>query len=135
MITVARTAHRKIVREFKVKDAVNRDSKLMKDPKATYAQIRASKRCATGKVQNLTVGDEIFIGDDVKTGFFMAINELKTRKPDCLLTSTYVKDFISDYLHILELCKMGNKIPQISEEKSLLRYPTFEKFSENISTE
>ena len=118
--SLARTQHRKLIRLFKTKASLERDSKLLSDPKATFNGIRAAKRLKAGTIQRLDVGPKSYYGDKVKCGFFDAINQLKTVKPVDTQSISFT-DFAEDYNNIIKLSVNSPSIPQISEQKSFLQ--------------
>ena len=115
----ARADHRKLVRQFKAMDAFNRDSSLLANPSLTFKKIRASRRNNIGNINLLHVGDKEYVGEQVGDGFFDSISQLKTRDPGKLESSPHFKNVASEFLSILELCKSGKPLPQITREKSL----------------
>ena len=126
----ARCNHRKLLRMDKANAALERDELLFSNPIAVQKKIRASKRCKAGKIQKLSVGNKTYIGDSVQDGFFDSISKLKTRDESSLNLSEHFADFSSDYLHILELCKAGQKIPSITETQS---FKLLQKLKPNVN--
>lgn len=114
----SRIEHRKLCRQFKARDAERRDQSLLSDPKATYANIKLRKRGMARRINKLSVGSKTYSGDNIPDGFFDSISTLKTRNTNSLNTSPYFADFCSTYQNILELCKTGDPIPDISEKAS-----------------
>ena len=100
------------MRQIRAKEAFARDSNLMTNPLQTYSRIRASKRYKAGKITKLKVGDKTYQDNAVPDGFFNSISKLKTRNTSSMTFS----NFSISYHHIIELCKTGAKIPQISEK-------------------
>ena len=80
--TEAKRLHRKLVRSFKVKDSVERDSKLLKDPRATFADIRRAKQAKIGSIGKLQVENRTYLGDHVQDGFYEAVSTLKSKNMD-----------------------------------------------------
>ena len=111
----SRIAHRRLVRQIRAKEALARDSNLLTNPLQTYSKIRASRRSKAGKINKLKVGTKIYQGETVPDGFFDSITALKTRNTSSIMSSKPFLDFSVSYHHIIELCKTGAEIPQISE--------------------
>ena len=115
----SRIAHRRLVRQFRAKEAFDRDNNLLTKPIQTYKKIRASRRCKASKINKLKVGVKTYQGKTVPDGFFDSISKLKTRNTASNGTSKTFNDFSISYHHIMELCKHGARIPPISESESL----------------
>ena len=114
-----RSQHRKLIRSVHAKEAISRDSNLMKNPGTTFAHIRASRRANAGKIHKLNVGDSTFFGENVPDGFFMSVHQLKTRNNDVLETSPHFLNISSDYHNIIKLSKDSKDIEPITEMQSL----------------
>ena len=110
-----RTKYRQLVRRLRALDSYSRDLKLMNLPTLTYASIRRSKR-KNDAISSLTVGDVMYSGDAVKDGFYESIRQLKMKNTGSTVdTRTETLDLISDYSHIVQLCKTSNQVPLVSE--------------------
>ena len=120
--TNMRKDHRKLVRAFKAKDAVSRDTDLFliksKDPRPFFKKIRASKSDKTNQVKKLFVKDKTYLEERVCDGFYDSISSLKTRDIESLKNNHYFTEFQNDYQNILKICQSGLKIPPISEKKA-----------------
>ena len=116
---VSRHTHRKLVRSVLSKQSIDRDTRLLNDPKKTFAQIRRSKAANNASINTLYVGDKAYLGDDVSTGFFDAISNLKTKDKTKILDSSFHRDFTDDYRHIIELCRSGRPVKNVSEVEAL----------------
>ena len=81
-------------------------------------QLLRSKRSKASKLSKLHVGVKTYHGDSVKDGFYDSISNLKSRDWDTLDASEQLSEFSLDYLNILEVCKSGASIPDISEKDS-----------------
>ena len=118
----SRNSHRKLLRAFKAKDAIKRDTNIYsiceKDPRSLFKSIRAVKRGKVNKVKKLKVDQKTYLDDAVCDGFFDAISNLKTLDDTSIENSEYFDGFSSDYRNILKICESGAKIPQISENDS-----------------
>ena len=66
----------------------------------------------------------------MQDGFFNSISQLKTKDEVTLSNSEHFQEFSSDYYHILELCKVGNKIPAITESQS---FKILQKMKPNVN--
>ena len=115
----SRSLHRKLVRRFKFKDDVYRDANLMNPPSKTFAKIRALKKCSLGRINKLTVGADVYTGDNVNTGFYNAIKSLKSRNDAELQKSFSFRSVTQHFENILKLAEDSPPIKPISEEKSL----------------
>ena len=119
----ARTKHRKLVRENKAKDAIERDKKvseiLSKNPLSIFKQIRQAKRNQSATINKLHVGDKTYLDSSVPDGFFDSISRLKSRDPDSLSKSETFASFNEDYKNIIAISHHGEKISAISESDSL----------------
>ena len=115
----AKAHHRKLVRHLKAMDASNRDASLLANPSQTFRRIRAYKRNNLGKINLLNVGDKQYVGEQVADGFYDSISQLKTRDHGKLARSSHFKNSTSEFSSILDLCKSGKPLPQISRAKSL----------------
>ena len=118
----ARILHRKLEREHKAGQSSRRDEILYsvcsKDPSPIFKGIRSSKRTTAAKISKLTVGDKMYLGDNVKDGFFDSISQLKSRDSESLSASPTFSNFSALFSNILEVCKHGPLIPPISESES-----------------
>ena len=115
---VARAQHRKLLREQKAMQSSERDQLLFSNPTMIQQKIKSSKRAKAGNIQKLTVGNKTYVGASVRDGFYDSISQLKSRDDDLLQHSDQFVEFSSDYYNILELCKLGDKIPPITEKQS-----------------
>ena len=111
--------HRKLTRQFRAKDAFVRDQNLLCNPSATFSRIRAVKRGRLGKINKLKVNDKTYVAEAVPDGFFDAISGLKARNTEALNKAKYFQEFSMDFSNIIELCKAGPSIPEISLEDTL----------------
>ena len=84
----ARMRHRSLHRQYKAEQAWKRDHTLYsvctKDPSVIFKSIKSVKRGSIRKIQKLTVGKKVYVGDSVKDGFFDSISQLKSRDPNIL---------------------------------------------------
>ena len=115
----ARMRHRSLHRQYKAEQAWKRDHTLYsvctKDPSVIFKSIKSVKRGSIRKIQKLTVGKKVYVGDSVKDGFFDSISQLKSRDPNILAADSKLSSLLPGYKNILEICKNGPPIPTISE--------------------
>ena len=107
---------RKLISENKAQLSYERDELLHSNPSAIQKKIKSSRRCNAEKIQKVTVRSKTYVGDCVQDGFYDSISSLKSRDDESLKASQYFQEFSVDYENILELCKLGEEIPQISEK-------------------
>ena len=115
--------HRKLERQFNARLSLERDehlhSVLSKNPSSIYKTIKRYKRTKAGKLYKLTVGKNTYFDSSVKDGFYESISKLKTKDSISLAKSEYFSDFKNDFDNIIDICRNGDKIPEISEIDSL----------------
>ena len=81
------------------------------------SSIKASKKDSI-TLNKLFVGNDVFTGRDVGKGFFTSIKSLKSRDHSSLDSCPSFQDFVTEHKHILEICKLGKKIPLLSFKKA-----------------
>ena len=113
-----RSNHRKLVRSFKAQDSIKRDSMLLNNPAVTYAKIRKTKRSNAGKISKLVVNSDTYFDQHVQDGFYASVHGLKTCDRQKLENSSHFQEALSDYSHIIELCKASEPLGQISETEA-----------------
>ena len=124
-VAASRSQLQKVKRAANLQKELERDKNLYEirssKPGSLFASIRRNKRQSV-KINKLHVGSDTFTGENVRNGFFKSISELKTRDPSLSSSRTF-QEFVSAHEHILEICKTGNKIPNLSFEsaKTLLK--------------
>ena len=79
--------------------------------------MKASKKDSI-TLNKLHVGNDVFTGKDVGKGFFTSISSLKSRDVSSLESCPTFQEFVTDHNHILEICKLGKKIPLLSYDKA-----------------
>ena len=82
------------------------------------------------KIQKLTVGDKVYVGDSVQDGFYDSISQLKSRDDASLDNDAKFNEFSADYHNIIEVCKHGSPIPPISETDS---FKLIQKMKKDVS--
>ena len=112
---------KRLVRKANANESVSRDEKinlvLSNNPSALYKAVRSSKNCNAGKIQRLFVQDRLYLGEEVADGFYESLLNLKTLNKSSLESPDYV-DFAAEFENIIEICKNGEKILPITEDKS-----------------
>ena len=130
----ARDQHRKLERRYKAEQSSRRDETLFSmctsNPSPIFKSIKSSKRSTAGKIQKLSVGHKVYVGDSVQDGFYDSISQLKSRDSVSLSNDAKFKDFSADYDNILEVCKHGPPIPPISETES---FKLLQKMKKDVS--
>ena len=111
----------RLLRYNRYQENFKRDSLLCSlssdDLSPAYRFIKKIRSSKIKPIQKLTVGSDSFEGRMVPDGMFESIRSLKN-KPVALTKDPKYPDFSEEYLHILELCQEGKKIPPLSVEKS-----------------
>ena len=118
----AKTEHRKLVRKLDVQESIKRNEQhhtIISNPSKIFQSIRNAKRCSSGKVEKLNVGNKVYLGDQVADGFFDSLSNLKSIDRQFLDNSTSYNLFKEDYQHILKICSAGKPLPPVSEMRSL----------------
>ena len=119
----ARTAHRKLERYHRAELSRKRDEKLFQlissNPNSIFKSIKSSKRGVASRVHKLRVGNKVYHDKNIGDGFFDSISSLKYRDNSALSSSTSFKNFSSECSNILEICRHGSPIPEISETKCM----------------
>ena len=99
--------HQRLVRTNNANNSLKRDQKLHSvlstNPSSLYKAVNANKKSGGGRIQRLTVCNDLYLGDEVADGFYNSLKGLKTSE---------------DYEHIIDICSNGDKIPQITLNKS-----------------
>ena len=106
---------RKIQRYENVCNSMKRDEKLMQKPHQTYAEIRRKKRENASKISKLKVDSKTYHGNSVQDGFYESVLKLKTIQKHPQHHSNQFDEFLDDYRNIIELCKSGKSVSQVSE--------------------
>ena len=114
----ARKAHRRAWRRSQAIHEQDRDQKLSalctKNPNDAYKHLRSVRSTSSSKISEIKVGDKVYQGKDVATGFFHNIEKLKTELDPATETCLSCKAFIFDHRLIKEICRLGDKIPPLS---------------------
>ena len=110
--------HRNKVRLNKTFDSYNRDTKLLQNPKSTYAQIRRRKRLTCEKICELNVDGKIYVANQVPDGFHDSVKSLKTKNQNNLNENSSFNDCLLDYHNIIQICKQSQPVRPIRLEES-----------------
>ena len=116
--------HTRLVRLFNIQEGAKRDKKiyeiLSSDPLPAYQTIKSTKQHSESlKVSKMTVGDMTYRDEFVPDGLFESIRQLKT-KDNCIgdTATSSSPDYCAEYENILEICRAGAEIPQISKKRA-----------------
>ena len=111
----AKSAHQNLVRKYSISQELERDNNLLdllsKQPKDIFKSFRNAKSSQATKIRKLHVGDKTYSEENVADGFYDSISQLKTISE---ITASSFERFAEDHRHIVEICKSGAKIPEIS---------------------
>ena len=114
---------RNLTRALQVDSAVSRDKKLFtileKNPAGLFKSIKSLKSTSSTQIQKLKVGSKVYTGADVPNGFFDSLSALKAPDMSAVYSSSSYKSTLSDYQHIIKICRNGIKIPDISAKQSM----------------
>ena len=114
--------HQRLVRTNNANNSLKRDQKLHSvlstNPSSLYKAVNANKKSGGGRIQRLTVCNDLYLGDEVADGFYNSLKGLKTSDVKSLEASACYASFSEDYEHIIDICSNGDKIPQITLNKS-----------------
>ena len=116
-----RKKFRQTVRQHRLKDSLQRYHKMdniFTKPSAAYAYLRACKNTKPKKIEQLSVGGEQYVGDEVCDGFYVSMNAIKQCSIDELRVDINLASQFVNYDSIMQLCKNKPPIPPISLEKS-----------------
>ena len=115
---VARNNHRRLWRRHQAILEHERDQKLSgicsKYPTEAYKHLKSLRTTSSNKISEIIVGNKVFSGSEVATGFFENINDLKTKLDPATVNCDSCESFKIDHKHIIEICKAGEKIPPLN---------------------
>ena len=89
-----------------------------KNPSAIFKTIRSSKS-SSSRIQKLHVGNKTYSGDTVCDGFYDSLSSLKAPDMSHIHNSPAYSSILTDYDHIIKICRDSHKIPQISPVKAM----------------
>ena len=118
----AQKLYKQAVRTNRVKESCQRykllHSVMTNNPASLYTYLRNSKKSGSTMIQNLTVGDQTYVGDQVPDGFYASMTAIKSCNIDELQSQPSLSDQFSNYEHIIKLCEDQHKIPCITWNKA-----------------
>ena len=114
----AKKAYQHSIRKARLQDSINRDTDLFEvatsKPQNVYKHIKKLRKTKTSKVEQLEVGDKLYYGAQVPDGFYDSMTALKTCDMEDIWNNQYLAPKLTNYEHILKICKSNKNIPQIS---------------------
>ena len=119
----AKSSLRRISRKVDVDACYQRDSELLtilqNNPSQLFKSIKGMKSNSSKKIQKLVVAKKVFPGKHVPDGFFASLSHLKSPDMSSIHSSDSFKSTLSSFNHIMEICKTGLKIPDISSKDAV----------------
>ena len=113
--------HARVLRYCRNLQSLSRDRILnsisSSNPRKAFHSIRNLKSSGVAKINRLKVGNTVYEGEAVPDGIYENIKNLKT-EPTHLDPTSDLPDFTQEYLHILDICKAGKKIPPPQQKQS-----------------
>ena len=117
-----RKQYQQTVRAYNVKTDIERDAKLYslmgENPNKVFRAIRSLKNAKTNEIAKLTVGSQIYQGEQVADGFYYSMSALKRCDKDRLESVPKLSDKLKDYEIIISLCQQHKGIPPIDLDTS-----------------
>ena len=114
----ARKAHRQTWRRYHASREEERDKMLSvicsKDPYQAYKHLKSVRTASATNISEIYVGNDVYTGKNVSTGFFENLKKLKTEHDPATNNCESCVPFKFDHKHIIEICKSGEKIPLLS---------------------
>ena len=121
-LKINKQEHRRLIRSENAAESCKRDaalfSILQNNPSDIFKSIRSSKSNNLRNISKLSANGKIYAGDNVPDGFYDSLLDLKTFYPESIQDSSSYERHLSDYEHIIEICRSGSKMPSISREVS-----------------
>ena len=114
-LVCSRKKYRQTVRQHRLKDSLQRYHKvdnIFSKPSAAYAYLRACKNTKPKKIEQLSVGGELYEGGEVCDGFYVSMNAIKQCSIDDLRDDTNLASQFVNYDNIIQLCKNKPPIPR-----------------------
>ena len=109
---------RRISRALTIEGWSNRDKKLFsilqKNPSDLFKSLKSMKSSSTTQIQKLCVGSKVYTGSLIPDGFYDSLSTLKAPDLSAIHASSSYQSALSDYEHIIKICRDGMKIPDIS---------------------
>ena len=117
-----KSKHKRLLRQQNASENFNLHANLFemlqKNPKNIYNAIKAGKGIASRKIHQLNVSGKMYVGASVPDGFYDSLLHLKSFEENLVQDPSTFSRISAEYESILELCKDGDKVPEISFEKS-----------------
>ena len=128
-----RRKYRQVVRSYRLKDAMHQYSQLdniFLKPSSAYAYIRSCKSTKARQIEQLTVGEECYMGSAVCDGFYKSMTAIKQCNIEQLRSDSNLSGQFVNYDSLLKLCQGKQAIPPITIEKS---YKILQSLRKNVS--
>ena len=109
------------MRLHRLKDSLSRYHRLddiFANPTSAYSYIRSCRKTKPRSIGQLTVGDEVYVGESVCDGFYKSMTAIKQCDQEQLKGDPDLANQFIDYDSIIKLCQDKPPIPPISLEKS-----------------
>ena len=117
-LLTARTRYRQTVRRERLKESIERDSRLhsivTKNPRSIYSYLRSIRKTNNSTIQALHVGEKLYEGDSVADGFYDSMTSLKSCDMDLLSNDPDLSEHFTNYSHIIKICEAKQNVPEIS---------------------
>ena len=114
----AKTAYRQAIRAEQRDDAMKRDdiqpSICSSNPKPIFKAVKSARSASSTKIHTLNVKDKVYTGEAVADGFYDSLSALKAPDMFNIHSSPHFQSTLSDYEHILKICRAGEKIPELT---------------------
>ena len=118
----SKSSYRQAVRSEQKEDSIKRDEKLSQiltnNPTSLFRTIKDLKNPHSCKIHKLHVGDTTYVGDEVPSGFFASLSALKSPDMSSIHSTPQYQSTLTDFQHILKICRSGSPIPDISPKSS-----------------
>ena len=117
-----RKSYQQALRKYRRDEAVSRDEKLnsvlTNNPAAIQKSINSLRNSSSSKIHTLHVGDATYVGQAVPDGFYDSLSSLKAPDLSTIHSTSHYQSTLSDFKHILKICRSGDPIPEISPKTS-----------------
>ena len=91
---------------------------LDRNPTSLFRSIKSSKAGESSAIQSIRVDDVTYSGNNVPDGFFDSMSRLKCPDMSSITHTPEFRSVQADYENIIQICKSGKPIPQITLEQS-----------------
>ena len=112
-----RKKYRQTVRQHRLKDSLSRYD-IFTNPTSAYSYIRSCRKSKPKSIAQLTVGDEVYVGESVCDGFYKSMTAIKQCDQEQLRVDPNLSNQFINYDSIIQLCQNKPPIPPISLAKS-----------------